>query len=73
MKRQWHICRTTVETTNGEQRWDQAYQLLLRWAQAEPPATVCPLPLALPFQEVSHASSDIRARIDVPSSSSPDD
>ncbi len=29
MQRQWQIRRTTLEIHNGQQRWDQAYQLLL--------------------------------------------
>ncbi len=57
MHRQWQIQRTTVETPNGQQRWDQAYQLLLRWAQASPPPA-SENPPAPPHQEVSHASSD---------------
>jgi hypothetical protein len=72
MKREWHISRTTLAQANGQQRWDQAYQLLLRWAQAHPPAAATPLP-APPSQEVSHASSGIRAGVDEPSSPTADD
>jgi hypothetical protein len=36
MKREWQIRRATSIQLNGLQRWDQAYQHLLRWAiQAE--------------------------------------
>jgi len=72
MKRQWHIRRTIVATSNGQQCWDQAYQLLLRWAQADAPAAQDPPP-ALPCQEVSHASSSLCTSIDVPSSPAADD
>lgn len=72
MKREWQINRTTVAQANGQQRWDQAYQLLLRWAQAHPPAAATPLP-APPSQEVSHASSGVRTGVDEPSSSAADD
>ena len=31
MKRQWHLHREAVERTDGRQRWDRAYQSILRW------------------------------------------
>ncbi len=39
MRRQhtWYVRRTGVPTATGQQRWDRAYQLLLRWAAASPP------------------------------------
>jgi hypothetical protein len=33
MKRSWTKRRTVQELADGEQRWDRAFQLLLRWAQ----------------------------------------
>jgi hypothetical protein len=72
MKREWQISRTTIAHPNGQQRWDQAYQLLLRWAQAYPPAAATPLP-APPSQEVTHASSALRTGVDEPPSPTPDD
>jgi uncharacterized protein (UPF0548 family) len=33
MKRQWNIRRQTTALPDGQQRWDQAYQLLLEWAR----------------------------------------
>ena len=41
MRRQqriWHLRRTGVPTATGQQRWDRAYQLLLRWAVTPPSA-----------------------------------
>lgn len=32
MKRHWKVARQLLEDPKGEQRWDQAYQLLLHWA-----------------------------------------
>lgn len=37
-QRAWHVQRSGVAMATGQQRWDRAYQLLLRWT-AEPPAT----------------------------------
>jgi hypothetical protein len=37
MKRQWQIQRRLQATPDGQQRWDRAYQALLRWTE---PATV---------------------------------
>src|SRR5215469_16665645 len=32
MTRTWTVCRQPVPRRDGERRWDQAYQLLVRWA-----------------------------------------
>ena len=32
MKRQWHVHREAVEHLDGRQRWDRAYQAILRWS-----------------------------------------
>lgn len=73
MQRQWQIQRTLVETPNGQQRWDQAYQLLLRWAQVNPLPAVSSSPPAPPNQEECHASSRLCTRLDVASSPASDD
>src|SRR5215213_3091107 len=36
MRRTWRIRRSTVEQPDGQDRWDRAYQLLLRWATEVP-------------------------------------
>jgi uncharacterized protein (UPF0548 family) len=33
MKRQWNIRRQTTALPDGQQRWDQAYQLLMEWTR----------------------------------------
>ena len=55
-QRTWHVRRTGVPTATGQQRWDRAYQLLLRWAAAPPPVpAVAPEP---PIQlEMCHTIS----------------
>ena len=32
MIRTWTVCRQPSPRRDGERRWDQAYQLLVRWA-----------------------------------------
>ena len=32
MNRTWSVCRQPSPSRDGERRWDQAYQLLVRWA-----------------------------------------
>ncbi len=32
MKRQWHVRREASERPDARQRWDQAYQAILRWS-----------------------------------------
>jgi hypothetical protein len=62
----WHVRRTGAETPTGQQRWDQAYQLLLRWAMTPPAPTEAPAALTI-LPEVSHAYSNLRSRLDQPS------
>jgi hypothetical protein len=38
-KPSWQIRRSGVTQRDGSQRWDQAYQLLLRWASASEAGT----------------------------------
>jgi uncharacterized protein (UPF0548 family) len=71
MKHQWHIHRTTIPVAQGQQRWDQAYQLLLRWAMTNEHTLSMPAPL--PQEEVTYASSHVRTRIDHEPGSASDD
>jgi hypothetical protein len=77
MKHQWQVRRTAVAVANGQQRWDHAYQLLVRWATTSPPEQgrpVPPMPIwAQDVQEVSHACSRLCARLDDPSGAAADD
>jgi uncharacterized protein (UPF0548 family) len=61
MKRRWQVRRTAVATATGQERWDQAYQLLLQWAMTEPEAVAPPL---ADREEVTHARSDLLPRLD---------
>ena len=70
MKRQWQVHRTAVATATGQQRWDQAYQLLLQWATTQPEA-VAPPPNDR--EEATHARSDLLPRLDDATGAAADD
>jgi len=60
MKRQWVKRREFVPQTDGEQRWDRAYQYLLLWTQeTEPNRVMSSGSLSQPKQEVDHAISSL--------------
>jgi uncharacterized protein (UPF0548 family) len=70
MKRQWQVQRTAVPTATGQQRWDQAYQLLLQWAMTEPEAVV---PSPTDRGEGTDARSDLLPRLDDAAGAAADD
>ncbi len=70
MKRQWQTRRTTVATPTGQQRWDQAYQLLLQLAMTQPEA-VAPSPSDR--EEATDARSDLLSRLDDAAGAAADD
>ena len=56
MIRTWTVCRQPSPRHDGERRWDQAYQLLVRWAgRGDLP---CPAPIA---EEVPDARGGVCA------------
>jgi hypothetical protein len=69
MKRQWRVRREVTERPDARQRWDQAYQSILRWSLEverafDPSAN---------GKEDYHAGSDIRASFDLQAGQTPDD
>jgi hypothetical protein len=74
MERQWSIRRELVESSDGQRRWDRAYQCLLRWGSHPVPEQ---LPEAVtgaqPTQEVFDESGRVRTSVDPTSSARPDD
>ncbi len=70
MKRQWQTRRTAVATATGQQRWDQAYQLLLPWATTQPEVQVLP---PTNRGEATDAHSDLRPRLDDAAGAAADD
>lgn len=70
MKTVWQVHRTTVPQSDGERRWDDAYQFLLYWA-LENEAGQQPAPLQ--HQEDSHGSRSVRSGLNVSSATTADD
>jgi hypothetical protein len=74
MNRQWQVRRTTVSAPNGQQRWDHAYQLLLRWViTSQPGLLAAAAPAPLPCQEVCRARSTVCPGLDQPPGPAADD
>ena len=73
MKRQWRIHRHFRTATDGAQRWDQAYQHLLEWAQASS-ASGARLPgmRSSPAQEEEHEHGPLCSGVDRAANPSPD-
>ncbi len=69
MKRQWRVRREVTQRPDARQRWDQAYQSILRWSleveRAFDPSTN--------GKEDYHAGSDLRASFDLQAGQTPDD
>lgn len=65
MKRQWQVHRQFQAAAEGERRWDQAYQQLLKWDfRSERPAVPLLRPPSLPSLEVTHENGYLCTRID---------
>jgi hypothetical protein len=68
MKRQWQIRRTTVQPPDARQRWDRAYQIIMRWSfeneQARGPSAN--------DKEKYHEGGGIRAGLDLSAGQAPD-
>ena len=65
MKTAWQVCRTTRAGTDGERRWDYAYQFLLQWAMADA-AGVLPAPVHYK-KEADHGNRSVCPSLDQPS------
>lgn len=70
-QRTWRARRTGVAMATGQQRWDRAYQLLLRWAMTSPSVAAEP-PVLSTLREVPHAYRDLQPCLDQPSGRAPD-
>lgn len=80
MNHHWRVRRQTTSSPDGQQRWDRAYQLLLRWTERPgfPPAAEARLPATCPSgklmqAEVPHAHRRVRARFDAQPDAKADD
>lgn len=63
MKKQWQVCRRFIESSDGQRRWDYAYQSVLRWAMEE---TMKQPPTKLPSQENNHENCTLCQSIHQP-------
>ena len=70
MKREWRICRATEERPDARQRWDRAYQAILRWSLETERASH---PSANGKKEEYDAGSDLRPGLDLQAGQAPND
>jgi len=70
MKSHWRVRRSVVGRSDGQRRWDYAYQSLLRWVM-EDAADGAPAPSHL--QEDCHGDCLVRASLDQPPAAGADD
>ena len=59
MRRQWTVQRVLQAESNGEHRWDRAYQQLLAWSKPEQDHENRPAPHQSPAQEENHENRDV--------------
>ncbi len=75
MKRQWIIKRQLQATADGQKRWDQAYQLLLRAETLRSPSAEgggSPVPQTLAPQEKTDESCTVRSCVHSTAGSNPE-
>lgn len=74
MRHSGRCSRSFQEVSDGQRRWDEAYQLLCRWAAGPKDTGTTPPEAAVSpeTEEVAHASSDLRAGLHQPTSADPD-
>jgi hypothetical protein len=73
MKHHWKIRRQLKPYPDGQQRWDRAYQYLLRWTTSEPPMQSSVSETPNPNQEVNDADSNLCSRVDPAPGARPND
>jgi hypothetical protein len=66
----WQRRRRVIARSDGERRWDAAYQFLLQWAMDHDAGT-CPVPSHQ--QEESHGSGSVCPCLDHPATTNTDD
>jgi hypothetical protein len=68
MKRSWTIRRQSQAMPDAQNRWDRAFQLLLRCSNLNPQSTTA-APLADNTQEMEHESRTLCTCLDQPAGS----
>ena len=71
MKRHWHVHREAVQRPDGRQRWDRAYQAILRWSLENERVEQACTPGANGKEEY-HESGGIRPGLDLSAGQAPD-
>lgn len=72
MKHQWYVGRDLKPRPDGQQRWDRAYQNLLRWTLNSVTKESTPSMILDPLLEVHHENCSVRTGLDLASNSDPD-
>lgn len=70
MKSQWCVSRSVAGRSDGQRRWDYAYQFLLRWVMEDTAGVV---PASSHLQEDRHGDCFVRASLDQPPAADADD
>ncbi len=73
MKCQWHVHREAVERLDGRQRWDRAYQSILRWSLENERARAPGANAGANGKEEYHESGGVRPGLDLSAGQAPDD
>lgn len=68
MKQEWNVHREVVQYSDGQRRWDLAYQCLLRWATATRQETSS----IQAQQEARDESSHVCSSVDPKTGANPD-
>ena len=70
MKGHWEVNRTLIARSDGQRRWDYAYQFLLRWAMEQDAG---PEPAPSTQQEDRHEHRTLCPGLDPRPTTNPDD
>ncbi len=70
-KHSWQVSRSGIARSDGERRWDYAYQFLLQWAMETDTGTA-PVPSAH-IQEDYDGNRSVCPSLDQPPATGPDD
>jgi hypothetical protein len=69
--RSWQVTRSAIARTDGQRRWDYAYQFLLHWAmEADTGSQPVPSPA---HKENTHGNRSVCPSVDQPPATGPDD
>ena len=73
MKRRWHVRREAMERPDGRQRWDRAYQAILRWSLENEQARAPGANASANGKEEYHESGGVRPGLDLQAGQTRDD